>query len=73
MEYNSFSGVIRWKYIASYLITLTISVDIFKIFTNQINSQNFDLENMVKVNKKNGTFAIPLEIFDSYTVKLSEI
>ena len=67
----SFDG----KYITSYLmriVTLAMYVNIYEIFTYEINSQTVDLENVVKEKKKNGTFTIPLEMFDSALFNYSE-
>ena len=43
-----------------------------KYFTYQINSQTVDLEYVVKEKKKNETFTIPLEMFDSVLFNFSE-
>ena len=72
MEYNSLNGLVDGKYITSYLMvkaTMAKSVIIYELFTNQINSQTFDIENIVMV-KKNEIFAILLEMFDSVSLNV---
>ena len=51
--------------------TMAKSVKIYELFTNQINSQTFEIENIVKV-KKNEIFAILLEMFDSVSLNFLE-